>query len=148
MCRRACLACGVFVTCLLATAPPAPAQEPPTLDELQKMYDDALAQLKTAQDRKNELGVENEQLQTRLADAQAKLAQSTATVQSLQEQVNRFADDTFNLRSFHAAWLLFIERYPALKLQWQVFLENQWLSVPRQTPSFIDSDWPLSPAGG
>lgn len=133
---------GGLLTCAVVAlmSASALAQEPPKLDELQKMYDDALAQLKAAQDRKNELGVENEQLRAQLAEANAR-------ADALAVQANDFADRTFHLRSMNAAWHEFLQQYPSLRARWQVFLETELLSAPRELPEYIDPNWPLS-AGG
>ena len=44
------------------------AQDGATLDQERRMYQDALAQLKSAQDRKNELASENAKLTIRVTD--------------------------------------------------------------------------------
>lgn len=123
------------------------AQEPPQPAELQKMYDDALAQLKAAQDRKNELGIENESLKARIAELEKQMGDAQATVATLQASVAASADQTFFYRSYYAAWQVFLGEYPYLKAQWKYFLENGLLSVPHQGPDFMDSDWPFSAEG-
>jgi len=123
------------------------AQEPPQPAELQKMYDDALAQLKAAQDRKNELGIENESLKARIAELEKQVADTQSRVTTLEAAVAESADKTFFYRSHYAAWQTFLSRYPQLMTQWKVFLENGLLSVPHQVPEFIDTDWPLSAKG-
>jgi septal ring factor EnvC (AmiA/AmiB activator) len=124
------------------TTPLAIAQETPAPDELKKMYDDALVQLKAAQDRKNELGIENEQLKARVADLEQKLTASKADSEALQAEVNSAADRTYFLRSYYAAWQRFLERYPHLKTQWDVFLERGPLTAPHELPEFSQpADW-------
>jgi hypothetical protein len=123
------------------------AQEPPQPAELQKMYDDALAQLKAAQDRKNELGIENESLKSRIAELEKQVADTRTAVGMLEAQVAENADKTFFYRSYHAAWQVFLHEYPYLMAQWKYFLENGLLSVPHQVPDFMDSDWPFSAEG-
>ena len=58
---------------LLLSATVAVAQDAPKPEQLKKMYDDALAQLKAAQDRKNELAMQNEQLTAKSAELQKQL---------------------------------------------------------------------------
>jgi septal ring factor EnvC (AmiA/AmiB activator) len=130
---------------LIGMATIALAQEPPKPDELKKMYDDALAQLKAAQERKNELGNENEQLKSRLGELEKKLAETQSRADELQAQVNSAADQTFFLRSHYAAWEHFLTRYPNLMAQWKLFLEGGVLSAsPQQEPRWFEPDWPLS----
>src|ERR1700733_14561030 len=61
------------------------------LEELNRKYQDALAQLKAAQNRKNELANENDKLTARLADMQKQLDES-------HRQSAAFAQQTFQLR--------------------------------------------------
>jgi len=56
----------------------ARAQDEPKPDQLKRMYDDALAQLKQAQDRKNELAAENDKLNAKLTDLQKQLDAASA----------------------------------------------------------------------
>lgn len=138
------IACGFWLGLAGGAVSTAGAQEQPQPDELQKMYDDALAQLKAAQARKNELGVENEQLRAKIADLEARLTELSTRADALQAKVDQVADRTFEARSQNAAWRTFLDRYPALKSQWQLFLQSELLSVPGQLPPFVDPDWPLS----
>jgi len=112
------LAVGVLV--ILCSAPSF-AQDQPNPDDLNKKYQDALAQLKAAQDRKNELANENEQLKARLAELEKQHEECKRTVAGHAEQ-------TFFYRSHYAAWQSFIRRYPRLMLQWEAFLESDILS--------------------
>ena len=50
------------------------AQDEPKPDELKKMYADALSQLKSVQDRRNELAQANEALTAKVKDLETKLA--------------------------------------------------------------------------
>jgi len=65
---------AVAVVATIATLASSPtrsfAQDQPNNnpEELNRKYQDALAQLKSAQDRKNELAAENEKLNARIAD--------------------------------------------------------------------------------
>jgi hypothetical protein len=106
------LAIVFAVTCI---SPPAHAQNQPNPEDLTKKYEDALAQLKAAQDRKNELATENEQLKARIAELERQASEH-------HRAAAEYAQNTFFLRSHYAAWQTFIDRYPQLKTRWRVFL--------------------------
>ena len=115
----------------------AAIQDGLTQEQLRKMYDDALVQLKASQDRKAELAGENEKLQARLAELEKQLADARG-------QIADHAERTFFLRSHHAAWQTFLARYPSLMARWKVFLEAGLLTAPNEPPQWMDPDWPLS----
>jgi chromosome segregation ATPase len=139
---------AVFFMAGLALLPvrSALAQDELKPDQLKKMYDDALVQLRQAQDRKNELAAENDRLNAKVADMQKQLDAAKARVDEVNRQAASYADKTFFLRSHYAAWRRFIQRYPKLEAEWRVYLEG---GSTEATPSqdMIDSDWPLSAAG-
>ena len=116
-------------------------QEQPTPEQLKKMYDDALVQLKDAQDGKNKLAIENEKLKTKLLEVQKQAEEDQ------RRMADGFAEKTFFLRSQYAAFKEFLDRYPLLKERWQRFLKSPLLSTPPDVPEFMDPDWPLSAAG-
>jgi cell division protein FtsB len=129
---------GVALLALgLAVIPAAAvrAQGEPNAEQLKKMYDDALAQLRAAQDRKNELATENEKLNARLAELERQ-------VNELRQEKETWADRTLFLRSHHAAWLRFIERYPEVQARWRLFLEADPMAVPAQDVDVLDRHWP------
>ena len=132
---------------LLCCASLLRAQEQQNPEELKKMYDDALAQLKAAQDRKNELGSENEKLQARIAELEKQLVERDARIGQLELAAATHADNTFFLRSHYASWRSFLNLHPQLKARWELFLESELLAAPADLPEFIDSDWPLSAKG-
>lgn len=101
------------------------------LEELNRKYQDALAQLKAAQDRKNELATENERLLMRLAETEKQLEQT-------KQQVAELAGQTFKLRSHYAAWQAFIRRYPLMQEKWQIFVQSNPLAVPADLPEMLD----------
>src|SRR5450432_3907409 len=70
-------------------------------DELNRRLQDTLAQLRSAQDRKNELATENEKLTAHVADLEKQLADANRRAAKLSE-------DTFRLRSYYAAWQVFM----------------------------------------
>lgn len=129
---------------LLSIACPALAQDDRKPDQLRKMYDDALAQLKSVQDRRNELSQENEKLTVKLKELEAKLAATDVELVSLKKEAAGVAERTFFLRAHHAAWLSFMERYPDLVSKWRLYL-----GAPLLVPQSADADdaWPFDMAG-
>jgi len=122
-------------------------QEGPNPDQLKKMYDDALAQLKAAQDRKNELAAENEKLHGQLAELQKQLTVMGVQLESFQRDAAAQAGRTFFLRSYYAAWQRFIERYPELKVRWEAFLNAGVLAEPYAVPMPEDAKRPFAGPG-
>ncbi len=100
-------------------------------DQLKKMYDEAVAQLQSAQDRKNELAMENEKLTAKLAEMQKQLDAAHANEIT-------FAERTYQWRATQAAWEQFLKRYPVLLGQWEAFLKQDLLS-PASLPVWMDS---------
>jgi hypothetical protein len=113
--------------------PPAPAvaRDQDNPDVLKKELADALGQLKAAQDRKNELATENEKLKAQLAAMQKDL-----------DEVRRaqatWAEQSYFLRAQHAAWDDFLERYPRLKAEWEVFLSAGPFAAANDRPQWAD----------
>jgi uncharacterized protein YukE len=132
----------VAVAAVLAGTPPVASafQDGLTQEQLKKMYDDALVQLKASQDRKAELAGENEKLQARLAELEKQLADARVELAGQAER-------SFFLRSHYAAWQQFLQRYPSLLQRWNVFLEADLLSAPNDPPQWHDPEWPLSAEG-
>ena len=69
-----------------------PAQDGLNSEQLKRMYDDAVVQLKNAQDRRNELAHENEKIRGRVAELEKQTTE-------LQASLNKLADKTFQARS-------------------------------------------------
>ena len=111
------------------------AQDGLSSDQLRRMYDDAVAQLKTAQDRRNELARENEKLRARIAQLEKDLEQARTAA-------NTIADKTFQARSEHAAFQEFLAANPSIRIQWQIFIEKSLLAAPGSTDP-LGLDWPL-----
>ncbi len=112
---------------------PASVRADPSFDQLKRSYDEAVEQLRVAQDRKNELARENEQLKARLESLERRLTESAAT-----------PTQAF-LQSHYDAWQAFIARYPSLKERFNSFLRE---GVPnaRRLPVWHDPQWPFSAA--
>lgn len=120
------------------------AQDADNPEQLKKLYADALAQLKAAQDRKNELATQNEQLTGKVADLQKQLDAARGEMLELKRQDAENAEKSFYLRSHHAAWQTFVERYPELKARWKHFLEKDVLAAGNDLPELIDPMWPMT----
>jgi len=128
--RRAAATVLAFGFVMACVSPPLRAQPQSNPDDLSKKYEDALTQLKAAQDRKNELATENEQLKARIAELEKQADEH-------RRAAAEFAQNTFFLRSHYAAWQTFIDRYPQLKTRWRVFLEGGLLG-PDELPEGFD----------
>ena len=120
------------------------AQDANNPEQLKKLYADALAQLKTAQDRKNELATQNEQLTAKVAELQKQLDSARGEMLELRRQDAESAEKSFYLRSHHAAWQTFVERYPELKARWRHFLEKDVLAAGNELPELLDPMWPMT----
>ena len=118
------------------------AADTPTPDQLKKMYDDALVQLKSAQDRKNELAKENEDLKAKTEELTKDLAASQAQVQDLKRDVADNAGRDFYLRAYHAAWENFLHQYPEVLEKWKLFMQSDVAAVSTKTPALLDPGLP------
>jgi len=138
------LAWAVTVLALAAGATLALAQDANNPEQLKKLYGDALTQLKAAQDRKNELATQNEQLNAKVGELQKQLDQARGEMLELKRRDAENAEKSFYLRSHHAAWQTFVERYPELKARWTQFLERDVLASGNDLPELLDPMWPLT----
>jgi hypothetical protein len=114
------------------------AQDGLSSDQLRRMYDDAVVQLKTAQDRRNELARENEKLRSRLIQ----LESIQKELDKVQRDANITADKTFQARSEHAAFQEFLAANPFIRIQWQAFSGKNLLDAP-SCGDPLGVDWPL-----
>jgi septal ring factor EnvC (AmiA/AmiB activator) len=137
----------VFVMILLATPTISLADDPVKPEQLKKAYDDALVQLKAAQDRKAELAKENEALTAKVEELKKQLAESQTQIDSMKKQIADNDERTFDLRSYHAAWQNFIRRYPEVMARWKLYLGDSILSVPQEIPDVINPESPVPAAG-
>jgi uncharacterized protein YlxW (UPF0749 family) len=138
MLRR--LTCALTVAAVLLTTtsvqPLAAQDQAANPEELNHRLADTLAQLKSAQDRKNELATENEKLNAKIADLEKQLGEANG-------RAAKIADDTFRLRSYYAAWQVFMARYPLLLERWKIFIDSDPLAVPTAFPDFTPTGNPL-----
>lgn len=113
---------GKIIILVLLCATVVMGQENATPEQLRKMYDDSLVQLKTAQDRKNELAAQNEKLNEQVAALTAELERTRMQVSILERESASFAERTFSLRAHMAAWQRFMDYYPRLKARWDAYV--------------------------
>jgi hypothetical protein len=132
-----------LVVGLLICATASLAEDKPNPDQLKKAYDDALVQLKSAQDSKNTLAKQNAELTRQVEELKKQLAGSAEQVQELRRQVADNDEKTFELRSLYAAWKSFMHVHPDLLVQWKLFLADDALAAPREPLRLIDPNWLL-----
>ena len=133
------LLCICIVGMIMATTPAsAPAQDPSNNpEELNRKYQEAVSQLKAAQDRKNELATENEKLTAEIALLRKQLTDAKNDVVSIE-------DRTFQMRLENAALREFL-RSRGLLAQWKVFMDRAPLMFQFAVPDEIDTTSPLLP---
>jgi len=127
----------VMAACMLAPAAATLAQDGANLDQVKKMYQDALVQLKEAQDRKSELANENAKLTSHIADLEKQL-------DSFKHEAAGEAERTFFLRSRYAAWEEFMKRYPDLLERWKAWLKDGAVKTGTLPAMGDDADWPFA----
>ena len=121
------------------------ADDPPKPEVLQQMYKDTVAQLKDAQDRKNELAGQNDRLLVQIKQLQSDLADRQAQIDALTQDRSELARRTLALRAWNAAWQVFIQSDMELRSQWNVFLEQALGSDSSQLPA-VPVNSPPGPA--
>lgn len=142
MCVRICLAAvAVGLSGQLARG-----QDNPNPEQIKKMYDDALLQLKAAQERKNQLAAENEKLKQQIDAMTKEMSAAKSELGELRKVDAAHAERTFFLRSHYMAWQTFAKIHPETADRWQLFLESAYLLSPKERVSLIDRDWPAAPA--
>ena len=129
---------------LVTLAPLALAEDAPRPEQIQGMYNDAMQQLKAAQERKTQLATENEQLKARVAELQKQLQAADARADAFRRDAVRYADDADNLRAHYTAWQEFLQIYPALRMRWEIFLEGELLPAPSEVPMWSEPSRPVS----
>jgi Skp family chaperone for outer membrane proteins len=122
-------------------------QEAPKYDELKKMYDSSVASLKVAREATNVLAGKNEELTKQVAELQKQLEAVTKDRDELQRQATTYAEKTYNLRSFYAAWQEFLKKYPTLNAKWKLFLDTELLKSGSEAPTLAEPEWPFRVEG-
>ena len=133
------LVCICIVGVIMATTPSsASAQDPSNNpEELNRKYQEAVSQLKAAQDRKNELATENEKLTAEIVHLRKQLADAKSEAVSI-------SDRTFQMRLEYAAFQEFLRRR-GLLTEWKIFMERAPLMFQLAVPEEIDTTSPLLP---
>jgi len=121
------------------------ADEPPSVEQMQKMYDDAMAQLQDAQARKSELAKENETLNARIVEMQKELEAQQARVEAMRAEVVDLQQRTYQIRSQQAIWQAFLQRRPDLAARWRLLLEAD-LFDPNDWMAWLDGASAIRPA--
>ena len=129
---------------VLGFATGAMAQDSGKTQDWQKMYEDASAQLRAAQDRKSELAAENTKLTARVADLEKGLQTAQDQVVQLRNQVDTFAEETYLLHSFYVGWEAFARSNPPVSEQLQAFLDQSLMGPQADLFTLCDRSWPLS----
>lgn len=124
--------CAVMMLVLLA--PAAALSQEMRHEDLQRMYDDALVQLRAAQDRKNELATENQKLHARIAELEQQRDDALRQLADSRREAAELAKQTWYLRAHHAAWEAFVSQHPRLKSRWEAFFKH----APLLTPGSLD----------
>jgi septal ring factor EnvC (AmiA/AmiB activator) len=111
-------------------------------EDLRRLYDDTKRELSIAQDRKAELATENARLTARVAELEKQLKEQTVQCDDARRQAAALARSTYFLRTHYAAWVQFLQFYPMIRLQWDLFLDR----VPPLSPELemppMDPRWP------
>jgi septal ring factor EnvC (AmiA/AmiB activator) len=110
------------------------ADDPPKPEVLQQMYKDTVAQLKDAQDRKNELASQNDKLLAQIKQLQKDVADRQAQIDALTQDRSDLARRTLTLRAWNAAWHVFMQNDLELRSRWNVFLDQALGSDPALAP--------------
>ena len=135
----------IFAASLSVSPARAVAQENPNPEQLKKAYDDALVQLKAAQERKNQLAAENEKLTATVAGLQKELAAANSRMEDMKRADAEHAEKSFFLRSHYMAWQNFVKTYPEVLTRWKTFLGNEFVTAPAEVPAeIVDPQWPMS----
>ena len=134
--------CVWVIAALCLSAGASLAEDKPNPDQLKKAYDDALVQLKAAQNSKNELAKENEKLGKQVEDLKKQLAATQGEVQDLKRQVSDNEEKTFYMRSYCAAWRAFLRAHPELMVRWKLFLGEDPLASPDEPRPLLEPGWP------
>ena len=137
------VAVALLPTLSLPTPRAAAAEED---GQLRQTYDDTLAQLRDAQQRKTQLAAENEQLKAKVTELEKQIAQAQSHTADLRRQNDQLSQAESYLQSHYAAWQQFLHRYPQLQMRWKTFLQSDLHSPPArgEPPVLVDPEWPLS----
>jgi septal ring factor EnvC (AmiA/AmiB activator) len=123
------------------------ADEPLKPEQVKKAYDDALIQLKAAQDRKAELAKDNEALAAKVEELKKQLSAAQSQIELQKREIADHEERTFYLRSYHAAWQNFLRRHPEVMARWKLYLGDSVLTIPQDAPDWLSPEWPFPTTG-
>lgn len=144
--RPSALGLTILLAATATLARTAPALADDAADQLKAQYDDAVAQLKAAQDRKSELSAENDRLTARVKELEAAVSAKEVEARVV---ASASADRMFFLRSHYAAWERFVAVRPEVAETWRTFLSVAAGDDPSpESPgealdATIGRDWPI-----
>ena len=113
-------------------------------EDWKKMYQDASAQLRAAQNRKAQMAVENAKLTAHVAELDKRLTEDEQQLASLHQSASLFAEQTFLLHSFYSGWTAFVHQNPWLFDQWNAFIRQDQPELPDDGLLVCDPRWPLA----
>jgi uncharacterized protein YlxW (UPF0749 family) len=129
LCRRPI----AFVAASIVLTSVAMVHADPNVEQLRKLYDEALAQLRDAQDRKNELAQENERLRERIAALE--LPERLMPSAEWHQRMNRLA-----------AMEWFLGMHPIVAEKFNEFARANLLNTTAPAGNWYDPNWPFSAA--
>ena len=106
-------------------------------DQLKRMYDDAVAQLRAAQDGRNKLAKENENMTAQIRDLQKQVQDAKSEAQTMEERA-------YKIRLEYGAFQAFLKRYPHLNARWRMFTRTDLPSGSECILDQLSSDWPFT----
>lgn len=109
---------GVLALACTFAAPPLYAQNSDS--ELRRAYDDTLAKLSSAQDRKNELAIENEKLRAELDTLKSQLVAERQKAATIQSQLDVLLERSYASRATQAAFSTFLRNNPQARKLWEL----------------------------
>lgn len=130
----------IAAVCLLAGS--ALAEDKPNPDQLKRAYDDALAQLKAAQDSKSLLAKENERLSKQVDELKKQVADDQGQIEQLKREVSDNDQKTFYLRTSLAAWQNFLRAHADVMVRWKAFMAGDVLALPQEPEPLLDWRYP------
>ena len=98
----------------------AMAQDAGNSQDWKKMYEDASAQLRAAQDRKSHLANDNTELTAKVADLEKSIHIAQTELDALRLQIESFAEERSQFEYFYDAWEAFVHGHPDISHQWSV----------------------------
>jgi hypothetical protein len=121
----------------------AAAQEVRQPSDWKKMYEDASAQLRAAQDRKAEMAKEIAVKDATINDLQNKLTAAQSQMQNLLQQIDILREDALRLGSVYAGWESPAASRPAVE-PWRAFGGLETRTFAGNYPPVFDPRWPLA----